>query len=117
MSLAIPVVSGIVGLVLLHGSTSTWRGLVGFVATLVAAPTAPVVGLPVVGGSGRWALALSSSAVLWCALGIVAARRSTRRMAASWPEWRKEWLRLAFGAWAGALIGIALSGAYLLLLS
>lgn len=117
MSLAVPVVSAIFGLLLLDGSESTWRGLVGFVAILVATPTAPVLGMPAVGGTGRWAVALLSSAVLWCVLGFVAARRSTRRMASSWPEWRKEWLRLAFGAWAGALIGIALSGAYLLLLT
>lgn len=114
MSLVVPAIAGTMALVLLSGSTSTWRGLIGFVAALVALPTAPIVGLPVVGGSGRWVVAVLSSLGLWCSLGVVAARRSTRRMAASWPEWRKEWLRLAFGAWAGAMIGMALAGAYLL---
>ena len=114
MSLTVPMISGILALVLLRGSTSTWRGLIGFVAAVVALPTAPIVGLPVVGGSGRWVAALLSSLALWCLLGIVAARRSTRRMAASWPEWRREWLRLAVGAWAGAMIGMVLAGAYLL---
>lgn len=114
MSLVVPVIAGLMALVLLSGSASTWRGLIGFVAALVALPTAPIVGLPVVSGSGRWAVAVLSSLGLWCLLGVVAARRSTRRMAASWPEWRKEWLRLAIGAWVGAMIGMALAGIYLL---
>lgn len=113
MSLVVPLIAGTMALVLLSGSSSTWRGLIGFVAAVMALPTAPIVGLPVVGGSGRWVVAVLSSGGLWCALGIVAARRSTRRMAASWPEWRREWLRLAIGAWVGAMIGMALAGAYI----
>lgn len=114
MSLVVPAIAGMTALVLLSGSASAWRGLIGFVAALIALPTAPIVGLPVIGGSGRWAAAVLSSLALWSLLGVVAARRSTRRMAASWPEWRKEWLRLAIGAWAGAMIGMALAAAYLL---
>ncbi|MGA0879130.1 MAG: hypothetical protein ACO3SP_08440, partial [Ilumatobacteraceae bacterium] len=80
MSLTVPMISGILALVLLRGSTSTWRGLIGFVAAVVALPTAPIVGLPVVGGSGRWVAALLSSLALWCLLGIVAARRAPPRL-------------------------------------
>lgn len=117
MSLVVPAVAGLVAVVLLRGSQSTWRGVVGFLAATVAVPTMPVTGLPVVGGTIRWLLALGSSLALWLGLGYVAARRSTRKMASSWPEWRQEWLRLAWGAWIGALIGMAGAGAYLLLLA
>ena len=117
MSLVFPAIAAIVALLLLRGSATAWRGIVGFIAAVLALPTLPAVGLPVAGGSTRWVLAASSSLVLWLALGYVASRRATRRMAASWPEWRHEWTRLAAGIWIGSLIGLALAGAYLLVLA
>lgn len=117
MSLVVPTASGLVAAVLLRGSETTWRGVIGFLAATVAVPTMPITGLPVVGGTTRWLLALGSSLGLWLGLGYVAARRSTRKMASGWPEWRREWFRLAWGAWTGALIGMAGAGAYLLLLA
>lgn len=117
VSLAVPAAAGIVAVILLRGSDTTWRGVVGFIAATIAVPTMPATGLPVVAGTTRWLLALGSSLGLWLGLGYVAARRSTRKMASSWPEWRQEWFRLAWGAWSGALIGMAGAGAYLLLVA
>lgn len=115
-SLLVPALAGAAALVLLTGSDSTWKGILGFTAALVAVPTLPAVGLPVADGGARWFVAVASSLILWLFLGHVAARRSTRKMASTWPEWRQEWLRLALGAWTGALIGIGIAGAYFVLM-
>jgi hypothetical protein len=117
MSLTVPATAGVVALVLLYGSQSTWRGIVGFTAALIALPTMPIFGLPVTTGPLRWALTIATSLALWLFLGHVAARRAVRKMASSWPEWRQQWWPLAFGAWSGALIGMALAGGYLLIRS
>lgn len=106
-------VTAVVAAALLVGSDSAWRGVPGFVLAVVAIPTLPMTGIPVMGGGVRWAIALATSAVLWFAVGAIAARRSSSRAVASWPEWRREWLRLAVGVWAGALVGIAVAGTIL----
>jgi hypothetical protein len=117
MSLTVPAIAGVAALVLLYGSQSAWRGIVGFTAALIALPTMPIFGLPVTTGPLRWALTITTSIALWLFLGHVAARRAVRKMASSWPEWRQQWWPLAFGAWSGALIGMALAGGYLLIRS
>lgn len=117
VSLVVPAGSGLIALGLLYGSHSTWRGAVGFLAALLALPTLPFVGIPVAGGSVRWLVAAVSSVGLWLFIGHIAARRAARRMAASWPEWRQQWWRLAIGAWSGSLIGMGCAGVYLLFLS
>ncbi|MFZ9083219.1 MAG: hypothetical protein ACO3LC_07250 [Ilumatobacteraceae bacterium] len=103
----------LVAAILLVGSDSAWRGVPGFVLAIVAVPTLPMTGIPVMGGATRWFVALITSAALWFVIGAVAARRSSRRPATSWREWRREWLRLAVGIWAGALVGIAVAGTLL----
>ena len=113
LGLAIPFGCGLLALVLLVGSESTWRGVMGFVFAIMALPTLPLVGIPVMGGAVRWLLAIASSAVVWSVIGFVAARRSTRRVATSWPEWRREWGKLAVGVWAGALLGIGIAAGLL----
>ena len=117
MSLTVPAIAGVGSLVLLYGSQSAWRGLVGFTAAVIALPTMPIFGLPITTSPLRWALTIATSLALWLFLGHIAARRAVRKMASSWPEWRQQWLPLAFGAWSGALIGMALAGGYLLLRS
>lgn len=116
-SLIVPAVSGILALILLYGSQSTWRGIIGLTAALLALPTLPIVGIPVTAGPTRWLVAIISSVALWLFLGHVAARRASRRMASSWPEWRQQWWRLAAGSWMGSLLGLGLAGAFLLLLN
>ncbi len=111
--MATATVMALVAAVLLVGSDSAWRGIPGFVLAIAAIPTLPMTGIPVMGGSLRWLLAIASSAVMWFVIGAVSARRSSSRAIASWPEWRREWLRLAVGVWAGALVGIAVAGTVL----
>jgi hypothetical protein len=111
--MAIATGLALVAAVLLVGSDSAWRGVPGFVLAIVALPTLPMTGIPVMGGSVRWLVAVVTSGALWFVIGAVAARRSSSRAVASWPEWRREWLRLAIGIWIGALVGIAVAGTVL----
>ena len=113
LSVAVAAGIGVVAAMLLVNSTSAWRGIPGFVLAVLAVPTLPLFGVPVMGGSVRWVLAIGTSAVGWWLAGRLAARRSTNRVVSSWPEWRREWTRLAVGVWAGALTGLL--GAVLLL--
>lgn len=111
--MAIAAGIALVAALLLVGSDSVWRGVPGFVLAIVALPTLPMTGIPVMGGSVRWLVAIVTSAAVWFVVGTVAARRSSSRAVASWPEWRREWARLAIGIWAGALVGIAVAGTVL----
>lgn len=111
--MAIAGAIAVVSAVLLVGSDSVWRGVPGFVLAVVALPTLPMTGIPVMGGGLRWLVAIVTSGALWFVVGAVAARRSSSRAVASWPEWRREWLRLAVGAWIGSLVGIAVAGTVL----
>jgi hypothetical protein len=112
-SLLLPAGLGIVSALLLIGSGSAWRGIPGFVLAIMALPTLPLTGIPVMGGALRWLVAIATSAVVWAALGVIAARRSTSRVMTSWKEWRREWFRLAIGVWVGALVGIGVAATLL----
>ena len=79
MSIASAAAVALVAAILLVGSDSAWRGVPGFVLAIVAVPTLPMTGIPVMGGATRWFVALITSAALWFVIGAVAARRSSRR--------------------------------------
>ncbi|MDA0370214.1 MAG: hypothetical protein O3C62_01430 [Actinomycetota bacterium] len=113
VSVSSAAVISLVAAILLIGSDSAWRGIPGFVLAVVAIPTLPMTGIPVMGGAGRWFVAVISSAGVWFVVGAVAARRSSRRPITGWPEWRREWFRLAIGIWVGSLLGIAVAGTLL----
>jgi hypothetical protein len=105
--------AGVASMIALWGSQSTARGLIGFVLAVLSCPTLPVFGFPLATGSTKWLAVIASSAALWAAVGFVAARRSTTRAVAGWPEWRREWLRLAVGIWIGSFIGFAIAATIL----
>jgi hypothetical protein len=113
IALGVACALGLVSAMLLVGSDSAWRGVPGFVLAVASVPTLPLFGVPVMGGTIRWVLAVLTSAALWFAVGTLAARRSTSRVATSWPEWRREYVRLAVGVWVGALLGLAVAGTVL----
>ena len=98
---------------LLVGSNSAIRGIPGFVFAIAAVPTLPLLGVPVMGGTTRWVLDLLTSGVLWYFVGRLASIRATSRPATGWPEWRKEWARLAIGIWVGSLVGLGLAATVL----
>jgi hypothetical protein len=101
--------TGAASIIALWGSQSTARGLIGFVLAVVSCPTLPIFGFPLASGGAKWLAVIASSAAVWAAVGFVAARRSTTRAVAGWPEWRREWLRLAIGIWIGSFIGFAIA--------
>lgn len=113
MPLSVAAVLGLFAAMLLVGSDSAWRGVPGFLLALAAVPTLPVFGVPVMGGTVRWVLAIVTSAALWWGIGTLAARRSTSRVLTSWPEWRREYVRLSIGVWAGALLGLGVAATVL----
>lgn len=109
VAVAISAIIGILAAVLLIGSESAARGIPGFILAIVAIPTLPLFGVPVMGGTVRWLLAITSSASIWAFIGHLAARRSTNRSISSWPEWRREWTRLSIGVWVGAMFGLGVA--------
>jgi hypothetical protein len=84
-------------------------------AALVAAPTAPFVGLPWVGGPTRWLAAGVSSIVWWMVVGAWSARRAVRVPMATWRHYWREYRWLLLATALGSLGGLALTGALTLL--
>jgi hypothetical protein len=109
LAVAISACIGIFAALLLIGSSSAIRGIPGFILAIIAIPTLPLFGVPVMGGTVRWLLAIVSSAVLWAFVGHLAAQRSTISAISSWPEWRREWTRLSVGVWVGAMFGLGVA--------
>lgn len=102
-ALVLPAMLAAMAVVALWGNTAWWRGALGLVAAMAAAPLLPLVGVPAAGGFARLVAGGAASAMLWTVLGAVAARRATRTPGASWPEWRREYRRLAVGAMVGGV--------------
>ncbi len=113
-----PAVLGLLSLVLLRDNTSTTRGVLGFLAAVLAAPGLLVAGAPMASGFGRYVAAVVGSAAVWLLLGAVASRRATRTPVASWGDYWKEYAWMAGAVWLGAIGALAvanliLGGAFL----
>lgn len=100
---------------LLWGSHSWWRGLMGLMLAVAAAPLLPVAGVPATTNTAHLMAGVAASAVLWLILGWVAAHRATRTPGASWPEWRREYRRLSMGVVMGGWAALLLAGAFVAL--
>ncbi len=96
--------------VIVGGATG---GLVGFVLTVTALPTLPILGVPAADGNALLAISLALSAGLWWILGQIAALRVSSRALVGWREWSKEFAILSVGICAGA-VGALVLGAVLL---
>lgn len=107
VALLVPAVCAAAGLGLLQGSSSTVRGVGGFLLTVLAAPALLVLGAPLRSGSGLYLAAGVASAVLWLLLGALASRRATRRPVASWRDFWREYLWLLGGCWVGVVLALA----------
>lgn len=93
---------------LLHDNESLRRTAASMALSLLALPCLLVVGVPLTSGSGSIAFAVIASAALWMTLGWLAAARATRRPAAAWPEYWREFAWSAFAVWAGLGAGVLL---------
>jgi len=87
-----------------------WRGVLGLLLAIAGAPLLPVAGVPVAADGIRVLVGAVASGVAWWCLGWVAARRATRTPGASWPEWRREYLRLSVGFVAGGWLALGVAG-------
>lgn len=104
-----PAALGLFSLLLLRDNTSTTRGVLGFLAAVLAAPGLLVAGAPMANSTGLYTLAVLGSAAVWLLIGVVATRRATRTPVASWRDYWKEYLWLAGGVWLG-VIGALVAG-------
>jgi hypothetical protein len=118
LGLVPPALMGAIALLLLRGNTSsTMRGVLGFLLAVLAAPGLLVGGAPLASG-GMYLLAIAGSAVLWAAIGIAATRRATRTPVATWGDFWKDYLSLAGAVWLGTVAALVaanliLGGAFL----
>ena len=106
LALVLPSVLGVLAVVALRGSTSTDRGVGGFVLALLAAPLLPAFGEPMRAGSGTVVAAGAASAALWFVLGALAARRATRSPYTGWGRFWSEYLWLSLCVWMGAVLAV-----------
>ena len=98
------------GFLVLPGAVT---GVLGFVLIVIALPTLPLFGVPAAGGFLIYAGGFITSAALWWIAGHYASLRASRRVIASWPEWRGEFRPLAIGVVLGSLISLALAAVVL----
>jgi len=106
VALLLPAALGLVSFVMLRSSTTTTRGIGGFVLALLGAPLLPAFGVPMRTGSGAVLAAAAASAVLWFLLGALAARRATRIPTSGWGRFWAEYLWLCLCVWVGALLAV-----------
>lgn len=106
LALLIPAALGVAAALLLRGSTSTARGVGGFVAAVLAAPLLPTFGVPIRSGGSVMLMAVAGSALLWLLIGVVASRRAAGRPLATWGGFWAEYLVLALATWAGVVLSL-----------
>ncbi len=104
-----PAVLGATALALLHGSSSTTRGIAGFGLALCAAPGLLAAGVPLATGGNRYAIAIAASALLWFLIGVIASRRATRTPVATWRDFWREWAWPSVGVWLGVLAALGIA--------
>jgi hypothetical protein len=106
VALLIPTLLGATSLLMLRGSTSTGRGVGGFVAAVAAAPLLPAFGAPMRDGTNTYLVAIAASALLWFVLGAWAAQRATRTASGGWGRFWSEYLWLSLCVWVGAALSL-----------
>lgn len=80
-------------------------GLVGLIGGVSAAPGLLIAGAPLA-SSDNYALAVVASVPLWLLLGLIASRRATNRVMASWRDYWRELTFLSIGVVLGALAAL-----------
>jgi hypothetical protein len=106
LALIVPAVLGLVAvaaLALFDGRASGWTGLI---LGVCAAPGLLAIGVPFASTS-TYPVGIAISAVLWLAVGYVAARIATRNPVASFTDFWRAYRWLAIGVWIGVLAALA----------
>ncbi len=106
VGLAPPAALGLLAVVLQHGSNGPVRGVSSFLFAVLAAPVLLVAGVPLSHGGGVYLLSALASAAVWFAVGVAASVRATKRPAATWRDFWREYLWLATGVWVGVVAAL-----------
>lgn len=96
------IVLGATSVLALRFGDGRSSGLVGLVAGVTAAPGLLVAGAPFA-DDARYPLAIVASVPLWLVLGVIASRRATRPVLASWRDYWRELTWLTIGVLMGAI--------------
>lgn len=99
---------GGVALAALRVGDSRLSGLIGLIGGVSAAPGLLVAGAPLA-SSDNYALAVLASVPLWLLLGLIASRRATTHVVASWRDYWRELGFLTIGVLLGALAALIAS--------
>ena len=99
------VILGGVALVALRAGENRLSGLVGLIGGVSAAPGLLVAGAPLA-SSDNYPLAVLASVPLWLFLGLIASRRATTRVVASWGDYARELVFLTLAVVLGALAAL-----------
>jgi hypothetical protein len=112
MGLVVPAVAMIAAVALYRLSPCDGVACVedqgSWVLAAMALPTALLWGIPLEAGAGRYLAATLTSALVWAALGHLAARRATRRSLATWRTWWGEFAWFVAAVWVGVALGLLL---------
>ena len=106
VALAPAAALGLASVALLHDNAATTRGVAGFAAAMLGGPALMAFGVPLASGSSKILLGAAVSALLWCAVGIVASLRATRSPVATWRDFWREYLWMAGGIWLGVVVAL-----------
>lgn len=93
---------GGIALVALRLGDSRLSGLIGLIGGVSAAPGLLLAGAPLA-NSDQYPLAVLASVPLWLVLGLIASRRATAHVVASWRDYWRELVFLTIGVVLGAL--------------
>lgn len=80
-------------------------GLIGLIGGVSAAPGLLLAGAPLA-SNDNYPLAVVASAPLWLVLGLIASRRATTHVVASWRDYWRELIFLTIGVVLGALAAL-----------
>jgi hypothetical protein len=98
--------TGLIALIALAGSDTVVRGAPGFLLAVVAAPGLLLFGAPLSHGPVVYLGGVAVSLACWTLFGAIAARRATRRAAATWRDYWRELAWLAGAMWAGLIVAL-----------
>jgi hypothetical protein len=99
------VVLGGIAIAALRLGDGRLSGLVGLIGGVAAAPGLLVAGAPLA-SSDNYPLAVLASVPLWLLLGLIASRRATTHVVASWRDYWRELAFLTIGVALGALAAL-----------
>lgn len=99
------VVMGATALIALQVGDGRLSGLVGLIGGVSAAPGLLLAGAPLA-SSDNYLIAIAASVPLWLVLGLIASRRATVHVVASWRDYGRELAFLTIAVVLGALAAL-----------